>query len=142
MVREYSLTHSLLITQLDGLAMVSNRVSFVSGTDPNRPTLVAIKGTVFDVSKNAAYAVGGQYHGILFLYYIYIYTTYASINANNWQSTVFAGKDPSRALALSSLKPEECRPEWQDLEDKEKTVLDEWFLFFSKRYNIVGKVHP
>jgi len=85
------------------------------GTDPNRPTLVAIKGTVFDVSKNTAYAPEGQYH-------------------------VFAGKDPSRALATSSLKPEDCRPDWRDLDDKEKTVLDEWYTFFSKRYNIVGKV--
>lgn len=53
---------------------------------------------------------------------------------------VFAGKDASRGLAMSSLKPENCVPEWHDLPDKEKTVLDEWFTFFSKRYNIVGKV--
>ncbi|KAJ5113525.1 hypothetical protein N7456_002059 [Penicillium angulare] len=86
-----------------------------NGTDPNRPTLVAIKGVVFDVSRNAAYGSSGQYR-------------------------VFAGKDPSRALAKSSLKAEDCVPEWHDLEDKEKTVLDEWFTFFSKRYNIVGKV--
>ncbi|KAA8649204.1 hypothetical protein EYZ11_003761 [Aspergillus tanneri] len=85
------------------------------GTDPNRPTLVAIKGIVFDVTKNSAYSPSGQYH-------------------------VFAGKDPSRALACSSLKLETCKPDWYDLEDKEKTVLEEWFTFFSKRYNIVGKV--
>lgn len=36
---------------------------YYSGTDPSRPTLVAIKGTVFDVSKNAAYSPSGQYHG-------------------------------------------------------------------------------
>ncbi|KAJ5319479.1 hypothetical protein N7541_006149 [Penicillium brevicompactum] len=85
------------------------------GTDPSRPTLVAIKGVVFDVTRNAAYGAQGQYR-------------------------VFAGKDPSRALACSSLKPENCVPEWHDLDDKEKKVLDEWFTFFSKRYNIVGKV--
>lgn len=34
-----------------------------TGTDPNRPTLVAIKGTVFDVSRNAAYGPSGQYRG-------------------------------------------------------------------------------
>ena len=55
-------------------------------------------------------------------------------------SLVFACKDASRALAQSSLKLEDCRPEYDDLGDKEKTVLDEWFTFFSKRYNIVGKV--
>lgn len=53
---------------------------------------------------------------------------------------VFAGKDSSRGLASSSLKPEDCRPDWYDLDDKEKTVLDEWYTYFSKRYNIVGKV--
>ncbi|OGE50253.1 hypothetical protein PENARI_c017G04361 [Penicillium arizonense] len=85
------------------------------GSDPSRPTLVAIKGVVFDVTRNSAYGQSGQYR-------------------------VFAGKDPSRALACSSLKPEDCVPEWYDLADKEKTTLNEWFTFFSKRYNIVGKV--
>ncbi|PGH27095.1 hypothetical protein AJ80_01282 [Polytolypa hystricis UAMH7299] len=85
------------------------------GTDSSKPTLVAIKGTVFDVSGNPSYGPSGNYH-------------------------VFAGKDASRALGKSSLKPEDCRPEWSDLPDKEKGVLDEWFNFFSKRYNIVGKV--
>ncbi|ETN36319.1 uncharacterized protein HMPREF1541_08596 [Cyphellophora europaea CBS 101466] len=85
------------------------------GSDPNHPVWVAVKGTIFDVSRNNAYGQGGNYH-------------------------VFAGKDPSRALAMSSLKPEDCVPDWSDLEDKHKTVLDEWYTFFSKRYNIVGKV--
>lgn len=53
---------------------------------------------------------------------------------------VFAGKDASRALGMSSVKPEDVKAEWKDLGDKEKTVLDEWTVFFSKRYNIVGKV--
>ena len=53
---------------------------------------------------------------------------------------VFAGKDASRALAMSSVKPEDVVAEWEDLSDKEKTVLEEWMTFFSKRYNIVGKV--
>ncbi|THY61742.1 hypothetical protein D6C99_01147 [Aureobasidium pullulans] len=54
--------------------------------------------------------------------------------------TFFAGKDASRALAQSSLKKEECRPEWEDLKPEHKKVLDDWFTFFSKRYNIKGKV--
>jgi len=85
------------------------------GTDPGRPTLVAIKGIVFDVSANPAYAPDKKYH-------------------------LFAGKDVSRALACSSLKPEDCKPEWHDLGDKEKEVLEEWFNFFRKRYDIVGRV--
>jgi len=31
-------------------------------------------------------------------------------------------------------------PEWSDLSEEKKTVLNDWFKFFSKRYNIVGKV--
>ena len=53
---------------------------------------------------------------------------------------VFAGKDASRALAQSSLKIEDCRPDYEDLDDKEQKVLNDWFTFFSKRYNIIGKV--
>jgi hypothetical protein len=134
------------------------------GTDSSKPTLVAIKGTVFDVSRNPAYAPSGTYHGIsshvlpaphifplpfpplrsvapgaptLPLHFaLSAHQLHPATNAR----AVFAGKDPSRALAISSLKPVDCVPEWSDLEDSSKTVLDEWMTFFSKRYNIVGKV--
>ena len=55
---------------------------------------------------------------------------------------VFAGKDASRALGMSSTKAEDVSPDWKDLSEKEKQVLDEWYNFFSKRYSIVGKVSP
>lgn len=85
------------------------------GTGPESKAYVGIKGTVFDVSKNALYAPGGKYH-------------------------VFTGKDSSRALASTSVEPEDCRPDWQDLPDEKIKVLNEWYLFFSKRYNVMGKV--
>jgi len=53
---------------------------------------------------------------------------------------VFGGKDASRALATSSVKAEDVGPEWEDLGDTEKKTLDDWMTFFSKRYNVVGKV--
>ena len=34
------------------------------GTNEGHPTYVAIKGTVFDVSANKAYAPKGSYHGM------------------------------------------------------------------------------
>ena len=34
------------------------------GTNPDKPTYVAIKGVVFDVSKNKAYQPGGSYSGM------------------------------------------------------------------------------
>ncbi|KAI9738663.1 MAG: hypothetical protein M1834_008168 [Cirrosporium novae-zelandiae] len=85
------------------------------GQHEDYPAYVAIKSTVFNVGGNPAYGPEGQYK-------------------------VFAGKDASRALAQSSLKPEDCVSHWEDLDDKEKKVLDDWFTFFSKRYSIVGKV--
>lgn len=54
--------------------------------------------------------------------------------------TVFAGHDASRALGMSSLKPEDVRPDWEDLPEGEKKTLDDWLIFFSKRYNIVGVI--
>jgi hypothetical protein len=55
-------------------------------------------------------------------------------------SEVFAGKDASRALAKTSTSPDDVRPEWKDLDDKEKGTLNDWETFFSKRYNVVGVV--
>jgi len=85
-----------------------------NGEDGNK-AYVAIKGIVFDVTGNKAYQPGGSY-------------------------AVFAGHDASRALAQTSTKAEDVKPEWADLSDENKKVLDDWFTFFSKRYNIVGKV--
>ncbi|RAR10453.1 cytochrome b5 [Stemphylium lycopersici] len=53
---------------------------------------------------------------------------------------VFAGKEPNRALGMSSLKPEDCISDYSGLSDKEKQVLNDWHTFFSKRYNIVGRL--
>ncbi|KAI1317128.1 hypothetical protein EDD11_009015 [Mortierella claussenii] len=85
------------------------------GTNPESPIFVAIKGTVFDVStKKEMYGPGAGYH-------------------------VFAGKDASRALGKSSLKPEDCVADYSDFDEKEQKTLDDWFVFFEKRYPIVGK---
>ncbi|KAL6710054.1 hypothetical protein ACN47E_009845 [Coniothyrium glycines] len=88
-----------------------------NGTNEGLPTLVAIKGDVFDVSGKETYAPGKGYH-------------------------VFAGKEPNRALGLSSLKPEDCISDYSGLSDKEEQVLNDWHTFFSKRYNVVGRLQP
>ncbi|KAK0613475.1 cytochrome b5 [Immersiella caudata] len=76
---------------------------------------VAIKGIVYDVTGNKAYQPGGSYHA-------------------------FAGKDASGALAKTSTKEADVTSEWKHLSDKEKSTLNDWVTFFSKRYNVVGKV--
>jgi hypothetical protein len=97
-------------------------------------------GIVFDVSsKRDVYGPGGSYH-------------------------VFAGKDGSKGLGKSSLKPEDAVPDYSSLTQEELKVLDDWvalyviyvallltipacavldqnwMLSFKKRYNIIGKV--
>ncbi|KAH8917735.1 cytochrome b5 [Atractiella rhizophila] len=86
------------------------------GSDPSLPVYVAIKGKVFDVSSNReAYAPGAGYN-------------------------IFAGRDGSKALGKSSLKAEDAIADYSDLDSKELKVLDDWVLFFEKRYPIVGRV--
>ncbi|KAG0282452.1 hypothetical protein BGZ96_000470 [Linnemannia gamsii] len=85
------------------------------GTNETAPIYVAIKGTVFDVSaKKEMYGPGGSYH-------------------------CFAGKDASQALGKSSVKPEDCVADYSGLNEAELKTLDDWVIFFEKRYTIVGK---
>lgn len=122
----------------------------VTGTHEGFPTYVAIKGTIFDVTGNKAYAPGASYSGQSHCHvpprsFMVKHDSLSAIcgharDTANSVDLVFAGKDASRALAQSSLKKEECRPEWEDLSDEHKKVLNDWFTFFSKRYNVKGKV--
>ncbi|CAO3642462.1 unnamed protein product [Cunninghamella blakesleeana] len=86
------------------------------GSDASLPIYVAIKGDIFDVSAKAEYYGKGQGYNC------------------------FAGKDASRALGMSSLKPEDCVADYSTLTEKELETLEQWHAFFSKRYNIIGKV--
>lgn len=73
-----------------------------NGTDPSKPVYVAIKGLVFDVSpRREMYEPGKGYH-------------------------IFAGKDGSKGLGSSSLKPEDAVADYSSLDDKQKKVLDDW----------------
>ncbi|KAJ7469028.1 cytochrome b5 [Mycena latifolia] len=90
------------------------------GSNPAKPIYVSIKGTVFDVSTKAdVYGSGRSYN-------------------------VFAGKDGSKGLGMSSLMPENAVPDYSELNEADRKVLDDWHSFFTKRYNIVGRVtdHP
>ncbi|KAJ7624547.1 cytochrome b5 [Roridomyces roridus] len=86
------------------------------GSDPSKPIYVSIKGTVFDVTHKAeVYGPGKSY-------------------------SIFAGKDGSRGLGLSSLNVEDAVPDYSPLDAKHRQVLDDWHAFFLKRYNIMGRV--
>ncbi|TDL24288.1 cytochrome b5 [Rickenella mellea] len=92
------------------------RLKDYDGSQPGKPIYVAIKGTIFDVTaKVEMYGPGKSYN-------------------------IFAGKDGSRGLGMSSLKPEDAVPDYSTLDENDMKVLDDWHSFFSKRYNIVGRV--
>ena len=61
-------------------------------------------------------------------------------STNIYGIVVYAGKDASRAMAISSLNPEDCTADILDLEEQHKTVLEEWLNFFLHRYRRVGRV--
>lgn len=48
---------------LDNL-ISQEELAAADGTNPDKPTYVAIKGVVFDVSRNKAYQPGGSYSGM------------------------------------------------------------------------------
>ncbi|KAG8755234.1 hypothetical protein FRC14_004235 [Serendipita sp. 396] len=86
------------------------------GTGASGKIYVAVKGTVFDVSgKREMYGPGCAYN-------------------------VFAGKDASKGLGLSSVKPEDAVPDYSGLNADAMKTLDGWYEFFQKRYNIMGTV--
>ena len=65
-----------------------------------------LKGTVFDVTAKAeVYGAGKSYN-------------------------VFAGKDGSRGLGMSSLKADDAVADYSDLDEKDMKVLNDWYSFF------------
>jgi len=54
--------------------------------------------------------------------------------------SIFAGKDGSKGLGMSSLKPEHAIHDYSTLDEKDLKVLNDWHGFFEKRYNIVDRV--
>lgn len=90
-------------------------LSHCTGKEDSYPILVAIKGQIFDVTKNPVYAPGKGYN-------------------------VFTGRDASCALGKSSLETVDCHDDISGLTETERQTLDDWYTFFSYRYNIIGRV--
>ena len=45
---------------------------------------------------------------------------------------VFAGRDASKALGKSSMKPEDLSADYSDLTEWELKVLDDWLAYYTK----------
>ena len=88
-----------------------------TGTDPKAPIYIAVKGTIYDVTKGEDFygPPDGPYRG-------------------------FAGYDASHALAKMSLKPEDVHGDISGLSAAERDILDDWERKFQEKYTIVGQV--
>lgn len=96
--------------------ITAEELSKCAGEDPYRPTLVALRGRVFDVTEGRGfYGPGGAYH-------------------------VYAGREAARALAKMSLDAADCSAELDDLTEKERATLAQWETKFEAKYKVVGQV--
>ncbi|WVF70242.1 hypothetical protein IAT40_005031 [Kwoniella sp. CBS 6097] len=94
----------------------ASELSQYDGSDPSKPIYVAIKGRVFDVTnKPEMYGKGKGYN-------------------------IFAGRDASKGLGMSSLDIKDAVPDYSTLNEAQMKTLNQWESFFEKRYNVVGKV--
>ena len=85
------------------------------GSDPGRPILLAVRGTVFDVSAGRAfYGPDGMYP--------------------------FGGRECARALATMSTELGDCVADVEGLSAAEMDTLRDWQAKFWQKYPVVGRV--
>ncbi|KAF5827265.1 cytochrome b5-like heme/steroid binding domain-containing protein [Dunaliella salina] len=84
-----------------------------AGQDPSKPLYLAIKGTIFDISK------GRQFYGPDGIY-------------------PFAGKECARALALMSTDEADCCGNLEGLGFTELDILRDWEAKFNIKYPVIG----
>ncbi|KAI4503075.1 hypothetical protein M0802_002119 [Mischocyttarus mexicanus] len=119
------------------------------GHGPDGRILVALNGSVYDVTRGAAFYGPGKYFNTI--------TNFVSLINFDFQCApyaVFAGRDASRGLATFTLEP--LKDEYDDLSDldsEQMSSMKEWELqfkgdaiyifcsyFFLERYDYVGKL--
>lgn len=89
-----------------------------SGYDWSKPTLIAVKGVVYDVSKsNDKYGPGKQYN-------------------------LYAGRECARALAKDSLDINDCTDDLDGCSEQELQRLEQQLAHIREVYDEVGKVVP
>lgn len=79
-----------------------------------KSTFICARGLVFDVSSSEFY------------------------NNTSAPYNVFAGRDSSKALGLSSVEEKNCTDDISSLEEDDIAVLDDWVNLFASKYPLVG----
>ncbi|GJP61645.1 hypothetical protein CLOP_g18784 [Closterium sp. NIES-67] len=91
-------------------------LSQYSGSDPEKPILLAIRGKIYDVTRGKHfYGPGGPYE-------------------------VFAGKEASRAFAKMSTDPKDAVADLTGLTYSEMETLRDWESSLQFKYDVVGTV--
>ncbi|ORY48460.1 hypothetical protein BCR33DRAFT_782189 [Rhizoclosmatium globosum] len=92
-----------------------------NGVDESKPVYLAIKGVVYDVSSaRKMYSAGSGYRSLPERYCVLLYLS-----------------DASRALGMSSLKPDDCVADYSTLNAEQMETLDKW-VAFTKRSTITN----
>eukprot|EP00193_Tetraselmis_chui_P009978 CAMPEP_0177784458 /NCGR_PEP_ID=MMETSP0491_2-20121128/19720_1 /TAXON_ID=63592 /ORGANISM="Tetraselmis chuii, Strain PLY429" /LENGTH=172 /DNA_ID=CAMNT_0019305243 /DNA_START=111 /DNA_END=630 /DNA_ORIENTATION=- len=98
--------------KLRGCALKPEELAAHDGADSSKPTLLAIRNQIYDVSSRPdMYGPAGSYP--------------------------FAGKEIARALAKMSVRPEDCTSDLSGLTEEELEVLADWEAKFTK-YQLWG----
>lgn len=96
--------------------MTVQQLALYDGRDENKPLLIGIKGTIYDVSSRSdIYGKGCGYN-------------------------VLCGKDASLALAKMSFDATLFNKSIQDITEKERKSLDSWVSWFQNKYIEFGKL--
>jgi membrane-associated progesterone receptor component len=102
-------------------------LSQYDGADASRPIYVAIKGASSPVRPlPVVYPSSHSHAGTIF-----DVTRKADVYGAGKGYNVFAGKDGSKGLGMSSLKPEHAVSDYSTLEPKDRKTLDDWYDFFA-----------
>ncbi len=93
------------------------------GSDDKKPIYVAIKGCSFTI--NVYFSTDFLSQGTIF-----DVSKKRDVYGKGKSYNVFAGKDGSKGLGMSSLKPEDAVSDYSVLPENEMRVLNDWYSFF------------
>jgi predicted heme/steroid binding protein len=91
------------------------------GSDPSKPIYVSITGASSCMVITAAHLFAGT---------VFDVTRKSDVYGPGKAYNIFAGKDGSKGLGMSSLNLEDAVPDYSGLPENERKVLADWFSFF------------
>lgn len=95
------------------------------GSDASRPIYVAIKGVLNSLPANPLF------HLFISKGTVFDVSHKMDVYGPGKSYSIFAGKDGSKGLGMSSLKPEDAVPDYSGLPEAEMKTLNDWHSFFS-----------